>query len=96
MTGSFVALIDSSPLFVRVGTPVISVESVNGCKKTAIFENHTDYIASSGKVVKLLKLLCLDVILGLKTTQVHQSLDSVPVLNNIEECELGARNSRGV
>lgn len=61
-----------------------------------ISKKHTNYIASSGKVVKLLKLFCLDVILGLKTTQVHQSLNAVPVLDDIEECELGARNSRGV
>lgn len=65
-------------------------------EKTRIFKKHTNYIASSGKVVELLKLLCLDVILGLKTTQVHQSLNTVPVLDDIEECELGARNSRGV
>jgi hypothetical protein len=96
MMGSFVALIDSSPLLVRVGTPVISGESVSGCKTTGDFEKHTNYVASSGKVVKLRELIRLDTIIRLNTAQVNQPLNAISVLDDIEEYELLARNSRGV
>lgn len=96
ITGSFVALTDSSPLLVRVGTPLISTEFVIICRETRILKKHTNYVASSGKMVKLLELLCLDAVIGLNTAQVHQPLDAISILDDIEERELAARYSRGV
>ena len=96
ITGSFVALTDSSPLLVRVGTPVISAEFVIICKGIGILKRHTNYVASSGKMVKLLELVCVEAIVGLNTTQVNQTLDAISILDDIEERELAARNSRGV
>ena len=96
MMGSLVALIDSSPLLVRVGIPVISGELVIRCKRTRIFTKHTNYVASSRKVVELLELLCLDAIIVLNTAQVNKSLNAISILDDIEESELAARYSRGV